>query len=268
MSRSPAVANRFYPGNKRQLEALLNDFVPPSASRASKKVLGVMSPHAGFIYSGKVAANTIAKAIVPPTVVLLGPNHQGYGASISLSNEKWEMATGDVPINTPLATLLQKECSKIEVDEIAHRFEHSLEVQIPFLHHMQKKLSIVPLVLAHISFSECVELGKALAKSIETYGDDVLIVASTDMNHYESRDVASKKDNLAITQIEDFNPEGLYRTVHEQQISMCGVIPVTVMLETCKRLGAQTTEITEYTDSGVVSGDVDQVVGYCGALVY
>lgn len=266
MKRLPAVANRFYPGTAEALNLAVEGLLP-AEHRVKRKALAVVSPHAGYVYSGAVAAEVFDSVEVPETVVILGPNHHGQGRPVALGQTTWQMPTGDVEIDTEIALALRSTLSSIEFDESAHRYEHSLEVQVPFLQAMQKNLRIVPLVISHISYPLCVEIADALAKVIVAADKEVLIVASSDMTHYESRRSAGKKDHLALEQIENLDASGLYRTVMDNRITMCGVIPVTIALLTAIQLGAKEARVLTYTDSGEISGDTDQVVGYAGIVI-
>ncbi|MBU0665042.1 MAG: AmmeMemoRadiSam system protein B [Proteobacteria bacterium] len=263
--RRPAVADRFYPGNpdilSREIQELTQSATP------AQKAHAVVSPHAGYMYSGAVAGETFAQVRVPETVIILGPNHHGQGAPIALSTTPWQMPMGLVPIDTTIADALLKTCSVITVDETAHRFEHSLEVQVPFLQARQKNLSIVPLVVSHISYPLCLEVGTAIAKVIAESGKEILIVASSDMTHYEPRTAADKKDHYALKKLADMDPSTLYHAILDYNISMCGIMPVTIALIAAKALGATKTELVRYTDSGDVSGDTSQVVGYAGVII-
>ncbi len=268
MLRSPAVAGQFYPGSKVSLVKTLNDLIPDIQPEEKKEALAVISPHAGYIYSGGVAGETISRVKVPENVIILGPNHTGQGVPVALMDQGgWDMPMGEVPINQELAAEIAKNSPTIQVDEVAHRFEHSLEVQVPFLQYMQKKLSIAPLVVSHVSYETCVLVGNGLAESIKNYGKPVLIVASTDMTHYESRESASSKDSMALERIEVLDPEGLYNTVVGNRISMCGIMPTTIALVASLSLGAKKAELIRYTDSGETSGDTDKVVGYAGLVI-
>jgi AmmeMemoRadiSam system protein B len=178
----------------------------------------------------------------------------------------WDMPMGQVPINKELAAHIAQSSLQITVDDVAHRFEHSLEVQVPFLQYLQKNLSIAPIVVSHVSYETCVAVGQGLAEAIGNFGKDVLIVASTDMTHYESRQSASAKDSLALDRIKALDPQGLYNTVVGNRISMCGIMPTTVALIAAQGLGAKNAELIRYTDSGETSGDTSQVVGYAGLL--
>lgn len=266
MKRLPAVANRFYPGTPDALTLAVEELLPASRT-PKKKALAVVSPHAGYVYSGAVAARVLSTVEIPETVILLGPNHHGQGKPVALSQSTWQMPMGDVRIDTDMALSLQNASSCIEFDETAHRYEHSLEVQVPFLQALQKNLSIVPLTISHISYPLCVEIAEALAQVITGAGKDVLLVASSDMTHYESRASAGRKDRLALERIERLDASGLYRTVMDHRITMCGIIPVTIALLAAIQLGATDARVLTYTDSGEISGDTDQVVGYAGIVI-
>jgi len=266
--RTPAVADRFYPGDREILARDIQEMTPVSATPAiPQKAYAVVSPHAGYMYSGSVAAETMARVHIPETVIILGPNHHGQGAPIALSTIPWQMPMGQVPIDTAITTALLDASSVITVDETAHRFEHSLEVQVPFLQARQKKLAIVPLVISHISYPLCQEVGAALARVIEGAGKEILIVASSDMTHYESRAAADKKDHYVLKKLADMDPAALYRAVLDYNISMCGIMPVTIALIAAMALGATKVKLVRYTDSGAVSGDTNQVVGYAGVII-
>jgi len=270
MSRVPAVANMFYPGEKDRLEEQLSSFVKPVAE--PRKVLAAISPHAGYMYSGGVAGAVFSEIQIPETVLILGPNHRGAGAHVALpASGTWETPLGPVSINEDLAQSILKVSTsgvKIQDDHQAHAMEHSLEVQIPFLQFLRPEVRIVPVALSRLSFPACQEVGHAVVKGIQGYGEDVLIVASTDMTHYESQDAAKAQDQLAIDRLLKLDASGLYDTVARHRISMCGVIPTTITLDACKALGAGTTELVRYATSGDVTGDYGQVVGYAGFIVY
>jgi len=260
----------FYPADRIQLKKQLDGFVKPIAQ--AKKVLAAISPHAGYIYSGRVAGAVFSQIYVPGAVVILGPNHRGIGASAALAAAgAWDMPLGSVPINEELANLILKTSPsqhKIMDDPHAHTMEHSIEVQVPFLQAARPEVTIVPIALSQLSFDACEGIGKTLSQALHDYGKEVLLVASTDMTHYESQEEAHAKDQLAIDRILDLDPEGLYRTVAQHGISMCGVIPTTVVLAACKAMGATKAELVQYATSGDVTGDYAQVVGYAGFTVY
>ncbi len=263
--RTPAVADRFYPANPMKLARDIAEMTP--ALTETQKAHAIVAPHAGYIYSGSVAAETFARVHIPETVIILGPNHHGQGDPVALSALAWRMPLGMVPIDTTIMNALLQASPAITVDETAHRFEHSLEVQVPFLQARQKNLSIVPLVISHISFPLCEEIGAAIAKVIADSGKEILIVASSDMTHYEPRAAADKKDHYALKKIANMDPVNMYHSIIDNKISMCGIMPVTIALIAAMALGATKTELVRYSDSGAVSGDTNQVVGYAGVVI-
>ena len=268
MLRSPAVAGQFYPGTEASLVKALNSLIPDIQPDKRKNALAVICPHAGYIYSGGVAGETIGRVKVPENVIILGPNHTGQGAPVALMAQgSWEMPMGEVPVNRALAAEIARSSQLIEIDDVAHRFEHSLEVQVPFLQYMQKNLTIAPIVVSHVSYQTCVAVGEGIADAVVKFDKPVLIVASTDMTHYESRRSASAKDSLALERIKDLDPAGLYNTVIGNRISMCGIMPTTVTLIAALALGAKKAELIRYTDSGEKSGDTSHVVGYAGLVI-
>lgn len=267
MTRMPAVADRFYPGNPEQLRSAMDILVPVVAEENKQSALAVVMPHAGYVYSGATAGATISRVRVPETVLIIGPNHHGRGHALALGTEEWHMPMGTVPIDRQLATAILHTSSAIAEDQEAHRFEHSLEVQVPFLQQVQPRVKIVPLVVSLIHYDLCRVVAREMAVAIGSLRRPVLIVASSDMSHYESRQQASRKDRMAIERILALDPEGLYSTVLGQDISMCGVVPATIALLAALELGATQAELVRYTDSGEASGDTSQVVGYAGLII-
>lgn len=265
--RQPAVAGRFYPGSPEALALAVKELLPARPAAEKIKALAVVSPHAGYVYSGALAAETLSAVVVPETVIILGPNHHGQGVPIALGAAPWQMPLGEVPIDRDLVDLILRQSPHIHIDELAHRYEHSLEVQVPFLQQLQERLAIVPMVISHISYPLCEEVAAALAEAIRQRGREVLIVASSDMNHYESRRSTEKKDRMALQCIERLDPYALYHTVRDQRITMCGVIPVVIALLAAKAGGATRYRLVDHTDSGYTSGDTDQVVGYAGIVI-
>jgi MEMO1 family protein len=265
--REPAVADRFYPGTADSLSREITRLFHTTQIEKKSKALAVVSPHAGYVYSGALAAKTFSAVEIPETVIILGPNHHGQGAPISLSTQTWNMPLGEVPIDMEIANQLLDISEHIKINETAHRFEHSLEVQVPFLQILQKKLSIVPLVLSQISYSLCEEVAESLTRAIKGSNKEVLIVASSDMTHYEPRRIAEEKDQSALKCIEHLDPYQLYCTVIDNHISMCGFIPVVIAILAAKGCGAKKTRLVGYTDSGYTSGDSHQVVGYAGIVI-
>ena len=266
MNREPAVAGRFYPDDPQ----ILRDDVKSHIDETAKKdfAIGAVSPHAGFKYSGDVAGSVFSRLEIPDTVILLGPNHTGLGERISImASGAWSMPFGELEIDRELAQALLDASARIFDSALAHQSEHSLETQLPFLQYFREDFKIVPICLMKLSLEECRALSEAITRAVKAAGKRVLIVASSDMSHYETHAAASAKDKKAIDQILKLDPEGLYETVEENAISMCGVNPVTVMLMASKEMGAAHAELVKYMTSGETSGNFDQVVGYAGIIV-
>lgn len=267
MVRKPAVAGQFYTSDPKRLRDQLETFV--NTADKKMKVCGAIVPHAGYIYSGAVAGSVYARINIPETVVILGPNHHGLGSKAALYPPgEWLTPLGNIGINQQLSTEIRSSSSLVEEDGTAHLYEHSIEVQVPFLQYLNPDVSIVPLCLGFTDFSSCKSLGLSLATAISAYRKEVLIIASSDMSHYQPAEVARHEDLLAIQEVLNMNPEGLYSIVTGRGISMCGIIPATVMLVAAMALGASKSELIRYATSGEVSGDFEQVVGYAGVMVY
>ncbi len=266
MVRLPAVAGRFYEANpsllKREIEAYLIPGLPKEAAIAA------VCPHAGYMYSGHVAGAVYSRLIIPDKVVILGPNHTGLGAPAAIMTQgEWHMPFGPVPIAQELAAEILN-LSQVLVDDVeAHLYEHSLEVQVPFLQYLNPRLEIVPICLSMLPTQAIEEVGLALAKAISTYPEPVLMVASTDMSHYVPHEVAKEKDALAIERILALDHLGLLEVVKRERISMCGVYPTAATIVAAKALGAREGELVKYATSGEVSGDFYQVVGYAGLII-
>jgi AmmeMemoRadiSam system protein B len=266
MKRSPAVAGQFYQGSALRLKQQVEQYVDSGA--AKERVLGVVSPHAGLVYSGPVAGAVYSAVSMPATFLLLGPNHTGLGPQISLMDSgEWEIPTGTFAIDRRLASRIALDAPKITRDTQAHIFEHSLEVQLPFIAYFSSDVKIVPITLLSLSLEDCLELGGRVAKAIKGLEYPVVMVASSDMSHYVPDKVARVKDESAIERILALDPEGLYETVKRERITMCGYLPVTVMLAAARILGAESARLVKYATSGEVSGDYDSVVGYAGIIV-
>ncbi len=266
MNREPAVAGHFYPGSADKLIETINGMI---GEAARSPALGVVSPHAGYVFSGPVAGALFANVAVPDVCVILAPNHTGAdSASFSVwPDGKWLMPMGDVPVDAYLCGALIKSCSLAEADESAHLREHSAEVQVPFLQAVNPDVAIVPVIVSSYDLGELQEFGRSLAALIKEGSDDVLVLASSDMTHYESHESAGEKDKMALEKILALDEGGLLNTVAEHRISMCGVSPTIAMLACCKELGANKAELVLYQTSGDVSGDYAQVVGYAAVAV-
>jgi len=268
--RHPAFAGRFYPGDPDDLRTEAQGYLSQSTSsnRTPTKAIGCIAPHAGYMYSGHVAGAVFSQVEIPRLCVVLCPNHTGMGRALAIMSEgSWETPLGEVPIDAEFALALQQRFPALHNDPAAHRAEHAAEVELPFLQLKQPNLRIVPIALGTGQFEVLEQLGLALAHAIAGRGDPVLIVASSDMNHYESDVVTRAKDHHAIERILTMDARGLFDVVTQQNISMCGFGPAVVMLTAARQLGAKSAQLVKYATSGDVSGDREMVVGYAGVVV-
>jgi AmmeMemoRadiSam system protein B len=268
-TREPAVAGRFYPSDPDRMEQELSHYLAPldPALTSEREVVALVAPHAGWMYSGRIAGETYAQVRVPDRVVILCPNHTGLGVRRSLwASGAWRIPGGDVAVESTLAERLQN-LTTLKDDRLAHAREHAIEVHLPFLRAKNRDLSVVPICLGGLSLQECVELGEALGSALADERERVLLVASTDMSHYISAELAEKLDRMALERVAALDAEGLFRVVTEQDISMCGYVPTTVTLIAARVLGAKRAELVRYGNSGETSGDYDRVVGYAGMIV-
>jgi MEMO1 family protein len=265
--RRPAVAGRFYPGDADDLRTQVRSYLEKSSDKPIRAI-GCIAPHAGYMYSGHVAGAVFARVEIPERCIVLCPNHTGMGVPLAIVSEgAWETPLGDVGIDSRLADALKHQCPALEDDSAAHRAEHAAEVELPFLQMQQPHLKFVPIALGTRRLEVLEELGDALADVITAQNDSVLIVASSDMNHYESDAVTRVKDHRAIERILSLDPQGLYKVVTQQNVTMCGFGPAVAMLTAARKLGAKSAELVKYATSGDVSGDRDMVVGYAGVIV-
>ncbi|HID96606.1 MAG TPA: AmmeMemoRadiSam system protein B [Thermodesulfobacteriaceae bacterium] len=266
MTRKPAVANQFYDADPTRLHFELAELT--GSVRDTESAIAIIAPHAGYVYSGAIAGAAYARVKIPKTVIILGPNHTGAGspAAVMVAGA-WEMPMGTVPIASDLASLVLQNSRYLEEDSLAHRYEHSLEVQVPFLQYRQPGLEIVPICMSSASYPVCHEIGIGLAEAVRKYPGPVLFVASTDMTHYEPQEQVVARDRLAIDRILAMDPEGLLETVRSNGISMCGVVPTTITLVAAKALGAQKAHLVRHATSGDVSGDYLRVVGYASFII-
>jgi AmmeMemoRadiSam system protein B len=263
MLRKAVFAGDWYPEDPRRLRAALESYIGEPARE--EDVVGVVAPHAGYMYSGHVAGAVFSQVRIPGSVVVLCVNHRGLGARAALMGSgHWETPLGSVPIHEALAQDIKKKIEFLEEDVAAHAREHSLEMQVPFLQYRNQGVRMVPICLQRLDYSECAALGQGLAEAIQGSSEPVLLVASTDMTHFESQKDATRQDMLAIERILEVDPRGLYETVTKHGISMCGVIPTTSVLCACQELGVAKGTLVRYATSGDVSGEYSSVVGYAG----
>ncbi|NWF52291.1 MAG: AmmeMemoRadiSam system protein B [Nitrospirae bacterium] len=266
MRRTPAVAGQFYHASPSRLFQQVEQYITKKVPK--EEAIAIVVPHAGLIYSGPVAGAVYSSIEFPKTFIFIGPNHTGLGEKISIMESgEWEIPTGVIQIDEKVSYRIALNIPLVTKDIKAHLFEHSLEVQLPFLTFFSKETKIVPIVIRSASIQECRELGEGIAKAVSDAGYYVIIAASSDMSHYVSHEVAKEKDGKAIEKILSLAPEGLYEIVNKEKISMCGYIPTTVALFAAKALGAKSAKLVKYSTSGEVSGDYEHVVGYAGIVL-
>src|ERR1700730_10407029 len=264
--RQPADAGHFYPRDPDNLRADVESYFRPQQEIVS--ALGCVVPHAGYIYSGHVAGAVYAKLDLPQRCILMCPNHTGAGHPLSIMSQgAWETPLGQVPIDSALADALKQRFPPLGEDQEAHRTEHAAEVQLPFLQTRKPGGTFVPIALGTGRYNILEALGEAIAEVVRALGERVLLIASSDMNHYENDTVTRRKDFKAIERILVMDPRGLFDVVMNEDISMCGFGPTVAMLTAARRLGAAGTKLMSYATSGDVSGDRERVVGYAGIIV-
>jgi AmmeMemoRadiSam system protein B len=271
--RTPAVAGRFYPGRADQLLRDVREYASPVETSTGRiTAIGCVAPHAGYIYSGRVAGAVYSRLEIPRHSVILCPNHTGKGHALAvMASATWQTPLGEVAADAELGARLLHSFPALVEDSAAHRAEHAIEVQLPFLQTRQPELKIVPIVIGTSNFDLLRGLGEALAEAIaareKANEGKVLIVASSDMNHYESDAITRVKDRKAIERVLALDARGLWQVVTSEDISMCGFGPTIVMLTAAKLLGATSATLVKYATSGEVSGDYESVVGYAGIIV-
>jgi AmmeMemoRadiSam system protein B len=267
MVRLPAVSGRFYPSNPTELTALIRQYTDLESNTVRVRAKACLVPHAGYAYSGHVAGAVYARIALPKKILILGVRHypRGENAAI-LSSGVWRTPLGDAPIDEPLAVALRAACPLLREDSVAHSGEHSLEVQIPFLQILQPEFSFVPVALGTVRFEELVSVGEAIGGALATFGEEILLLTTSDLNHYENDATTRIKDRKAIDRILALDGRGLYNTCRSEAISMCGLGPTVAMLTALESLGATRPELVRYATSGDISGDFSGVVGYAGMI--
>jgi len=279
--RYPNNAGSWYEGSaellRKQLEddCFLHSLGPgeipkPPSGVGARLILGLLCPHAGYMYSGPIAAHSytaLGRDGRPDTVVILGPNHTGMGSGVSMMAEGvWRTPIGDVPVNAEIARAIQAASSYVDLDDKAHLHEHSIELQLPFLKHLfGEGFNMVPIAMMLQDLEVSRDVGEAVGKALK--GHNAVIIASSDMTHYEPQNSAEKKDRAAINAILSLDEGALFGTVEKLGISMCGVGPAAVMLVAAKALGAGEATLLKYATSGDITGDRSGVVGYCSMVV-
>lgn len=266
MIREAAVAGQFYPGWPDELRETIKYMTDKDNART--QAIGVVCPHAGYIYSGPIAGAVFSRLKFPDVFILIGPNHRGMGKPFSLMKEgSWKTPLGQTSIDTELADAILKESTYLEADSVAHRYEHSLEVQVPFLQYFKPAIMIVPIILSQANTAVYKEIGMSIAKAVKKTGIEAVILASSDMTHYEPHESAKRKDKEAIDAILDLDADELVKRIVKYDITMCGYAPVISMITAARELGASKAELIKYQTSGDTSGDYTSVVGYAGIIV-
>lgn len=267
MIRLPAVAGRFYSSDPKELARQIAKYMPAD-SPEKIAARGCVVPHAGYIYSGHVAGAVFSRLKIPARIILLGPRHQPRGeAQAILRAGSWQTPLGDARIDAELAAELMRACPRLREDAVAHEREHSLEVQIPFLQELRPDFQFVPIVLGTDRYGVLEELGHAVAQVVAAQAEPVLVIASTDMNHYEDDAITRVKDDMAIARMVTLDARGLYDTVRKEGITMCGYAATTALLVAMRDLGAREAELVRYATSGDITGEREEVVGYAGLVI-
>ncbi len=263
--RQPTVAGQFYPSGEKGLKKELRRCFS-NVEVSDCNAIGAVVPHAGYVYSGAVAAHSYAHLIKADTYVIFGPNHTGYGSAVSVSQDVWSTPLGEVETDVELGRCLAGTI--IDMDEIAHRYEHSIEVQIPFLQHRFKNpFKILPICMGLQDEETAVEVGTEVARATKELGKNVSFIASSDFTHYQSQEVAQRIDEYLIEAVVDMDVPELYRRRAEMNASVCGYGPIAAMLTATQAMGARGAELLKYATSGDVSGDTNAVVGYAAIVV-
>ena len=266
MIRKPVVAGQFYPASASQIREMMEIFVDKTAEK--EEVIGLVSPHAGYIYSGAVTGAVISRIKSKDTFIIMGPNHTGSGKPLSIMTEGvWKTPLGEVEIDSELGKKILATSKHLEEDDKAHRYEHSIEVQLPFLQYFKPDFKLVPIVFGYASSTVYKEIGKEIAEAVKELGKKVVIIASSDMTHYEPQASAQKKDRQAIEAILNLNEDELLKRVDELNITMCGYAPVVSLIVAAKELGTTGAELVKYQTSGDVTGNYSSVVGYAGIII-
>jgi len=278
-TRSPYVANAFYAGTKAELrDQIAKCFshrlgpgkIPPVENRGKRKIIGIISPHAGYMYSGPIAANGYSRLALdgtPDVALIIGPNHTGYGSGVSiLTDGRWETPLGSLTIDNPLAKQIQTSSEIMDVDEAAHRYEHSVEVQLPFLQFLYNhSIKFVPICVMMQDLQTSREIATTIIDQIKE--TNCVIIASSDFTHYEPHEKAVRKDKMAIDAILNLDDSKLNELGETNKVTMCGYGPITALISVARRLGDVRTEFLAYGTSGDITGDTSSVVGYGSIII-
>lgn len=280
LKRTPVVAGSFYESSQAKLIdrikwCFTHELGPrnlPEVGARRRESHGYVVPHAGYMYSGPVAAHTYFRVAVegkPEAFVLLGPNHTGIGTAVSIYDRGlWSTPLGDVEVDSDLAQEILRNSNYVDVNYDAHKYEHSIEVQLPFLQFIFKNFKIVPIVIAYQVPEIAKDLARSIANASNKLGRDVVVLASSDMSHYEPQTTAYEKDREVLEHIIKLSPEDVFEVVNERNVSMCGVGPVMALLYYARSMGGSRGEVLKYATSGDITGDLDAVVGYASVRIF
>ncbi len=266
MIRRPVVAGQYYPESAEKIKQMIASFIDPKAEKEDAD--GLLVPHAGYVYSGSVAAAVLSRVKFKDTFIIIGPNHTGRGKPFSIQTEGiWRTPLGDVQIDSELARKLLGASKYLEEDIEAHVAEHSIEVQLPFLQYFKADVKFVPIIIGSGDAVICKTIGQEIAGVLQELKKEAIILASSDMNHYESQKIARQKDHQAIEAVLELDGDELKKRVEEQDITMCGYAPAIIMMSALGGPGAARAELVKYQTSGDVTGDMSSVVGYAGIIL-
>jgi MEMO1 family protein len=265
--RKTFVAGSFYPDREEALLSEIEALVPSVLESEKHEAIGAIVPHAGYLYSGRVAGDVYGRIKGRDTFIIIGPNHTGMGERFSLSMDDWATPIGEIRTDVDLAEEIIEKAPFVKDDPASHVAEHSIEVQLPFIKKLFPGALIVPLCVSSCDISELKAAGEAIADAVRALGKKVTILASSDMTHYEPRISASKKDKRAIDAVLAMDATRLVETVNKEQISMCGWGPSAIMIFAARELGAGSGELVIYSDSGYITGNESEVVGYAGIIL-
>lgn len=266
--RQPAVAGQFYTNDPEALHTEVQGYLDQAQSKNTAHTILAMAPHAGYYYSGVIAGVTLGQANLGETVLLLGPNHTGLGKHFAVwPDGRWLYPGGALKVDAELAALLCEKEPLLTPDTLAHQREHSLEVMVPFLAALNPQTRIVPICISHPSLDTLLGVGKAIGRVLRGFPRSVSILVSSDMSHFVHHELAKEQDTQALEPALHLDAVRFYETVRGNNISMCGVLPMTVGIAAAVELGASESEITGYATSGQINGEMRRVVGYAGMLV-
>ncbi|MCD6220209.1 AmmeMemoRadiSam system protein B [Candidatus Calescamantes bacterium] len=266
MFRKARFDGEFYPSDAFTLRDFIKGLLPENPSR--EKVKGIIVPHSGYFLSGKVYAEVYSRIEIPHRVILLGPNHKGEGSLVSIWDKgEWETPLGRVRINEDMADALISYSRFLEVDTRSHEEEHSLEVQLPFLQYINPEVEIVPVLFLPSDYEVYMDIVNAIKNTGEEWGEDILILATTDFTYSHTQEEIVRLDRLTMEAIENLDDLTLLERIENHKVNMCGYVPVIVNILACKELGARKGEILLYSTSGEVTGYYDEIRGYGGIII-